>query len=132
MPVLPRAQLPLLRSGVARAAAFDAPYTMITLQPVKPEEWSAPRARAHTHSVLMHMHCRFCVAGTGEDPFLWRSARGWHMLYHCITRLPQQLTHFYSCLTAVSRANHPTRVPSCRPLTVPCSCNNILYIRAAA
>jgi hypothetical protein len=30
----------------------------------------------------MHMHCRFCVAGTGEDPFLWRSARGWHMLYH--------------------------------------------------
>ena len=55
---------------------------MITLQPVKPEEWSAPRARAHTRSVLMHMHCRFCVAGTGEDPFLWRSARGWHMLYH--------------------------------------------------
>jgi hypothetical protein len=59
MLVVPRAQLPLLRSGVARAAAFDAPYTMITPQPVKAEEWSAPPARAHTHTVCS---CT-CTAG---------------------------------------------------------------------
>ena len=49
--------------GVARAPKWNAPYVMITPQPVKPQEW-------------------FCVAGTGEDPFLWRSKRGWHLIYH--------------------------------------------------
>lgn len=49
--------------GVARASSWCGPYVVLTPQPIKPERW-------------------FCEAGTGEDPFLWQSARGWHMIYH--------------------------------------------------
>jgi hypothetical protein len=49
--------------GVARANSWRGPYKMITTRPVQPER-------------------PWCVAGTGEDPFLWRDTRGMHMLYH--------------------------------------------------
>jgi len=49
--------------GVARASSWRGPFRMITPKPVEPEKW-------------------FCVAGTGEDPFLWRSQRGWHIIWH--------------------------------------------------
>jgi hypothetical protein len=58
--------------GVARASSWRGPFAMLTEGPVAPEKW-------------------FCLAGTGEDPFLWRSARGWHMVFHgmCPTGLFQ-------------------------------------------
>ena len=49
--------------GVARASSWRGPFAMLTAAPVDPEKW-------------------FCLAGTGEDPFLWRTARGWHMVFH--------------------------------------------------
>merc|ERR1719253_2091085 len=32
-----------------------------------------------------------CIAGMSEDPFLWRTTRGWHILYHgmCPTGIMQ-------------------------------------------
>lgn len=58
--------------GVARASSWRGPFRMITPTPVEPEKW-------------------YCVAGTGEDPFLWRSTRGWHMIWHgmCPTGVAQ-------------------------------------------
>lgn len=49
--------------GVARASTWQGPYRMITETPIEPEHF-------------------YCVAGTGEDPFLWKTDRGYHMLYH--------------------------------------------------
>ena len=49
--------------GVARAASWRGPFTMITTAPIEPEKF-------------------YCVAGTGEDPFLWKTRRGWHILWH--------------------------------------------------
>ena len=49
--------------GVARATSWRGPFRMLTPHPIEPEHW-------------------YCVAGTGEDPFLWKTQRGWHMLYH--------------------------------------------------
>eukprot|EP00940_MAST-03C_sp_MAST-3C-sp2_P000135 g135.t1 len=49
--------------GVARANRWTGPFKMITSSPVEPEHW-------------------YCVAGTGEDPFLWKTDRGWHMIWH--------------------------------------------------
>merc|ERR1711907_423820 len=49
--------------GVARAETWRGPFTMITETPVESEHF-------------------YCVAGTGEDPFLWKTRRGYHMMYH--------------------------------------------------
>lgn len=49
--------------GVARAKTWRGPFTMITSSPVEPQHF-------------------YCIAGTGEDPFLWKTDRGWHMIYH--------------------------------------------------
>ena len=49
--------------GVARAPSWRGPYALLGPSAVKPEEW-------------------WCVAGQAEDPFLWQSARGWHLLMH--------------------------------------------------
>lgn len=49
--------------GVARAASWRGPYTVVTPTPVVPDHW-------------------YCVAGSAEDPFLWRSKRGWHIIVH--------------------------------------------------
>jgi len=35
----------------------------VTSTPIAPERW-------------------YCVAGTGEDPFLWKSSKGLHILFH--------------------------------------------------
>lgn len=61
--------------GVARAATWRGPYTMVTAQPVRPERPG-------------------CIAGTGEDPFLWENSRGLHILYHGM------------CPTGVLEAHH--------------------------
>merc|ERR1719378_1776113 len=36
---------------------------MLTQIPVAPDHW-------------------FCLAGTGEDPFLYKTKRGWHIIFH--------------------------------------------------
>eukprot|EP01063_Lacrimia_lanifica_P014194 TRINITY_DN20832_c0_g1_i1.p1 TRINITY_DN20832_c0_g1~~TRINITY_DN20832_c0_g1_i1.p1 ORF type:complete len:404 (+),score=99.47 TRINITY_DN20832_c0_g1_i1:54-1265(+) len=50
--------------GVARAAAWDGVFSILTAEPVIP---FVPVV---------------CIAGMGEDPFLWEDARGWHILIH--------------------------------------------------
>ena len=54
--------------GVAFAAAWDAPFSLVSPDPVTPHNYSK------YHPV--------CVAGIDEDPFLWRSERGFHLLTH--------------------------------------------------
>eukprot|EP00051_Salpingoeca_urceolata_P010074 m.122744 g.122744 ORF g.122744 m.122744 type:complete len:407 (-) comp16574_c0_seq2:462-1682(-) len=49
--------------GIATADSFQGPYVLNSGEPVTPEAW-------------------WCVAGQDEDPFLWRSHRGWHVLMH--------------------------------------------------
>ena len=49
--------------GVAVAPSWKGPYSLLTGDPiVTPPPW--------------------CIAGYAEDPFLWRSHRGYHMLLH--------------------------------------------------
>eukprot|EP01060_Flectonema_neradi_P009249 TRINITY_DN16605_c0_g1_i1.p1 TRINITY_DN16605_c0_g1~~TRINITY_DN16605_c0_g1_i1.p1 ORF type:complete len:403 (+),score=59.40 TRINITY_DN16605_c0_g1_i1:52-1209(+) len=50
--------------GVARAASWDTPYVLLTGVPVVKNDPD------------------LCVAGMGEDPFLWQDDMGWHMLIH--------------------------------------------------
>ena len=54
--------------GLARAANWNGPYTLVSPDPIT----------AHNYSVIHPA----CVAGTDEDPFLWRSERGFHVLTH--------------------------------------------------
>jgi hypothetical protein len=71
--------------GVAHAAAgWRGPYTMITPVPVQPERPG-------------------CIAGTGEDPFLWENRRGMHIIYHgmCPTGL-LEAHHAFSADRGVS------------------------------
>ena len=54
--------------GVAKADSWKGPYTLVSPDPVTPMD------AFNYHPV--------CVAGQDEDPFLWRSSRGFHLLTH--------------------------------------------------
>ena len=49
--------------GLARARTWRGPYSLLGPNAVNKEQ-------------------PWCVAGQAEDPFLWRSDRGWHLLMH--------------------------------------------------
>jgi hypothetical protein len=49
--------------GVAKADGWQGPFTPNSPKPVTKENWD-------------------CVAGQDEDPFLWRSPRGYHIITH--------------------------------------------------
>lgn len=55
-------------AGIAKADAWDQPFYLTSPEPVTPHDYSK------YHPV--------CVAGIDEDPFLWRSDRGFHLLTH--------------------------------------------------
>eukprot|EP01059_Diplonema_ambulator_P033486 TRINITY_DN7026_c0_g1_i1.p1 TRINITY_DN7026_c0_g1~~TRINITY_DN7026_c0_g1_i1.p1 ORF type:complete len:421 (+),score=83.33 TRINITY_DN7026_c0_g1_i1:129-1265(+) len=50
--------------GIARADTWNSTYKMVTGEPVIPND------------------PYLCVAGMGEDPFLWEDKYGWHLLIH--------------------------------------------------
>ena len=54
--------------GVAYAPSWDSPFSLVSPDPVTPHNYSK------YHPI--------CVAGVDEDPFLWRSDRGFHILTH--------------------------------------------------
>ena len=49
--------------GMATAANFSGPFAYTSPKPITPEQW-------------------YCVAGQDEDPFLWKSSRGYHIITH--------------------------------------------------
>jgi hypothetical protein len=64
--------------GVALAPRWDGVFALVTGQPiVEPPPW--------------------CIAGLGEDPFLWQDGRGFfHMLIHGMCFAPFNAIHAYS------------------------------------
>lgn len=81
--------------GVARAQTWRGPYSLLSPHAVKEEEAS-------------------CPAGQAEDPFLWRSGRGWHLLMHgmCPTGIMQARYAF--SLDGVAWYNSPHQAYSYR------------------
>jgi len=63
--------------GVALAPAWNGTYALVTGEPIAtPPPW--------------------CVAGLGEDPFLWQTPRGFHMLIHGMCYAIFNAIHAYS------------------------------------
>jgi hypothetical protein len=54
--------------GLSKADSWEGPYYLVSPEPVTPHNFSK------YHPV--------CVAGIDEDPFLWRSSRGYHIITH--------------------------------------------------
>lgn len=69
--------------GIARAATWEGPYHMLSPMPITPQQW-------------------FCVAGQGEDPFLWQNARGYHLLYHGMCPTGVMQAHYAFSADAVT------------------------------
>jgi hypothetical protein len=67
---------------------WQGPYTLNSVNPVTPEHW-------------------WCVAGMDEDPFLWRSDRGFHLIMHgmCPTGVLQ--AHYAFSKDAISWTTSP-------------------------
>eukprot|EP00039_Didymoeca_costata_P008545 m.113291 g.113291 ORF g.113291 m.113291 type:complete len:386 (+) comp14126_c0_seq2:63-1220(+) len=63
--------------GVARATSFLGPYELLTGNPLVKNP-------------------PYCLAGTAEDPTLWRNSRGWHIIAHGMCYAPFDSMHFYS------------------------------------
>ncbi|CAF1400850.1 unnamed protein product [Didymodactylos carnosus] len=64
--------------GVAIADHFLGPYRLTSDQPILPTPW-------------------YCVAGFGEDAFLWQDIRGsFHILYHGMCYAPFDAKHAFS------------------------------------
>ena len=81
--------------GTAQAPTWRGPYSLLSQHAVNKEQ-------------------PWCPAGQAEDPFLWRSARGWHLLMHgmCPTGVAQARYAF--SLDAATWHNSPRQAYSYR------------------
>lgn len=79
--------------GVAKADSWNAPYTYTSPDPVTPHNYSK------YHPV--------CVAGIDEDPFLWRSSRGFHIITHGMCPSGVRQAHYKYSLDGVKWYTSP-------------------------
>ena len=79
--------------GLAKAKSWRGPYSLVSPDPVTPMHYSK------YHPI--------CVAGVDEDPFLWRSSRGFHILTHGMCPSGVRQAHYKFSLDGVSWLTSP-------------------------
>ena len=81
--------------GLAKADSWRGPFTLVSPDPVTPHNYSA------IHPA--------CVAGVDEDPFLWRSARGFHIITHGMCPSGVRQAHYKFSVDGITWVTSPVQ-----------------------